>query len=607
MARPNVKKQIELPAPGANLYGVECFLRLVASIDTPMAFGYSTGGDVDVAGVRKGVPSSTGLVTFTSVRANSGSDGITSPAGTVYELVTKFADGSKATEYISVPNTAGDVWVQDILTTMPSALPAAAGSMTGAEILTALLAVDGAGSGLDADLLDGLSSAAFVAASTLTESVQDVVGAMVVAGANVTATYDDAAGTLTIAASGLTESVQDIVGAFITGISGVTTSYDDAANTLTISIANGAITDTMLAGSISQSKVTNLVSDLAAKQSAAGLTEAVQDVVGAFTSATGGLTVTYDDTANTLVFTIADGAIVNTKLTTNPLLRSNHSGDVVLPTSTPTSPAAVALHSEKRARDYVWLDGPNGAALPAGDAPWARTWVMVTPNAGTSPRTQGTTQAALTATGTVSHPTPGTTTTGIYTNVVTAASTNVQASIRTTGPSVFRGASSDVYAGFEFRSRVRFPDASYDNTGASTGSRLWGLALFGTGPSTLFGADRGGTQDLIGFCRINVNGGATDTNWQLVTCDNTTTTTTNTALPFVVGNVYQFALWCPAGATSIEWRVENISAGTNASGAIATTLPRTTTALDSVVGLLTVDAVARNVNIHRIFLATDKG
>jgi hypothetical protein len=36
----------------------------------------------------------------------------------------------------------------------------------------------------------------------LAESVQDTVGAMVVAGANVTATYDDGAGTLTIAASG---------------------------------------------------------------------------------------------------------------------------------------------------------------------------------------------------------------------------------------------------------------------------------------------------------------------------------------------------------------------------------------------------------------------
>jgi hypothetical protein len=39
------------------------------------------------------------------------------------------------------------------------------GSMTGAQILAALAPVDGSGSGLDADLLDGLSSASFAAAS----------------------------------------------------------------------------------------------------------------------------------------------------------------------------------------------------------------------------------------------------------------------------------------------------------------------------------------------------------------------------------------------------------------------------------------------------------
>lgn len=547
MARPNVKKQIELPAPGASLYGVECYLTLVADLDQD-AFGYSATGDVDVAGTRKANASSTGLVTFTSVRPNSGTDGISNPAGTVYKLSTRFPAGPTVTEYISVPNTAGDVWVQDILTTQPTDLPsagitpaahatthlsngtdpitaastsvgglmsaadktklnaiesAATADQTGAEILAALLPVDGAASGLDADLLDGQQGAAY------------------------------------ILSSGLTESVQDVVGAFVSGASGVT--------------------------------------------------------------------VTYDDNANTLSITIADGALANAKLATNPLLRTNHTGDLTLPATGATAPPTVALHSDQRARHYAWFTGPTGVALPIADATWARTWVLVTPNAGTAPRTQGTTSTAVSAVGTVSHPTPGTTASGIYTNIVSAASTNVQASLRTTGPSLFRGASSDAYAGFEVRSRVRYPDASYNSAGASTGSRLWALGLFGTGPSTMFGADRGGTQDLIGFVRAHVNGGATDTNWQLVSCDNTTTTTTDTGLPFVVGDVYQFALWCPAGGTAIEWRAQNITAATSASGQATANLPRTTSALDCAVGLLTVDATARNVNIHRIFLSTDKG
>lgn len=60
-------------------------------------------------------------------------------------------------------------------------------------------------SGLQA-ALDGKSATGHTHTSgqvtDLTESVQDTVGAMVVAGSNVTATYDDGSGTLTIAASG---------------------------------------------------------------------------------------------------------------------------------------------------------------------------------------------------------------------------------------------------------------------------------------------------------------------------------------------------------------------------------------------------------------------
>lgn len=85
-------------------------------------------------------------------------------------------------------------------------------------------------------------TSALVTTSALTELVQDIVGAMAVAGANITVTYNDGAGTLTIAVSGLTsaalsdftEAVQDVVGALGFGGAGLTATYDDAANTLTL-------------------------------------------------------------------------------------------------------------------------------------------------------------------------------------------------------------------------------------------------------------------------------------------------------------------------------------------------------------------------------------
>lgn len=96
-------------------------------------------------------------------------------------------------------------------------------TMSAAAILAALLTVDGAGSGLDADLLDGQSSAAFEAAgaaataqaaavqranhtgsqasttiSDFAEAVQDVLGALGLGGVALTFTYDDGAGTAVI-------------------------------------------------------------------------------------------------------------------------------------------------------------------------------------------------------------------------------------------------------------------------------------------------------------------------------------------------------------------------------------------------------------------------
>ena len=71
-----------------------------------------------------------------------------------------------------------------------------------------------------------------------TEQVQDIVGAEIVAGTGITATYDDTAGTVTIASTGggglTTEQVQDIVGAQIVGGTGIAATYDDTAGTVTL-------------------------------------------------------------------------------------------------------------------------------------------------------------------------------------------------------------------------------------------------------------------------------------------------------------------------------------------------------------------------------------
>lgn len=88
--------------------------------------------------------------------------------------------------------------------------------------------------------------------ANLTEVVQDIVGAFIVAGANTTVSYNDAANTLTInAATGTVtdpEVVRDVIGAAMVAGAGIQIVYDDALDTLTISSTAVLPTRTITAG-----------------------------------------------------------------------------------------------------------------------------------------------------------------------------------------------------------------------------------------------------------------------------------------------------------------------------------------------------------------------
>lgn len=110
------------------------------------------------------------------------------------------------------------------------------------------------------------------------EQVEDFVNGVIVAGTNMTKTYDDTAGTLTLSSTGKTqEEIEDIVANLVVAGTNVTKTYDDSAGTLTLTSTD---TNTQLS------------------------TEQVQDIIGAMVSGNNesNITVTYDDTNGKLDF-----------------------------------------------------------------------------------------------------------------------------------------------------------------------------------------------------------------------------------------------------------------------------------------------------------------
>lgn len=229
---------------------------------------------------------------------------------------------------------------------------------------------------------------------------------------------------------------------------------------------------------------------------------------------------------------------------------------------------------------------------------------LVTPNQTTSVNTRG---AGVTSVGTLSHPTV-IETYGLMTNFASAASANATTGTGTADTMFELGTIAAGFGnGFVFKARLAWPDASYDNTGASTGSRNFVGLTSGTMALSVSGDTPAGVN--IGFQRNHVNGARTDTTWKLfLGSGGVQVSLTDTTMAFAVAHVYDFYLLVPAypNATSCTWRVRDRTAGTRQSGSVSLTGVSASTWMRSGFQLSTINAVARNVRMGHLYTETDR-
>lgn len=205
-------------------------------------------------------------------------------------------------------------------------------------------------------------------------------------------------------------------------------------------------------------------------------------------------------------------------------------------------------------------------------------------------------------TGTITHPVQ-TEAFGYLANQVTAASVNATAGANCTNSIYLRGTIVGAN-GFFFKTRLLFPDATYDTTGASTGTRSFvGLTSNSLAAMVNIAA---ATGDYCGFSRHSETGLRVEANWQFITRDNITTTIVDTGMPFAVSKLYDFYIYCPPQSSVVYWRIENISDGTFNEGSTSDTLPTGSVFMRAGFQLATINALARNIRMQHLYAETDR-
>lgn len=194
------------------------------------------------------------------------------------------------------------------------------------------------------------------------------------------------------------------------------------------------------------------------------------------------------------------------------------------------------------------------------------------------------------------------------TRATSAATAAAGAGVNSTVTFLFHGASTDWAAsGMEFEATFYLNDASYNNTGASTGSRIFfGLSGANDVQSLLTLDTMVASSTAAGFLRRNVNGGSTDTNWQFATRNSAGgMSAADTGMAFAVAKWYTVRFSHAPGGASFYWEIFNHTDGTSASGTHTpvASMPAANAGMGVTCGVYTVNAVARTVDINQVWAA----
>ncbi len=267
--------------------------------------------------------------------------------------------------------------------------------------------------------------------------------------------------------------------------------------------------------------------------------------------------------------------------------------------STPTGNTLNFFAKSLSGRMLLRVQGPSGLVTPIQPSFFQNNIIMINTNTTTSITSIG---DAVTSVGTLSHPTV-TEAYGRMTNFASAASVGATCGTGNANLNFVRG-SVDGANGFFFNARLAFPDANYNETGASTGSRIF-VGMTDQTMATSVGSNNP-SGNRFGFSRLHVNASTTDTNWQITSRDGATEFRVDTGCQFDVQKVYDFYFFCAPQGSEISWRIDNITDNNSFEGSVTSNLPLNTQIMRAGFQLQTVNATARNIRMQRVYIESDR-
>jgi hypothetical protein len=267
----------------------------------------------------------------------------------------------------------------------------------------------------------------------------------------------------------------------------------------------------------------------------------------------------------------------------------------------PSTPAADTLRlyaSDFGGRTMVKVKSSSGVQYSLQPSLFENYTAIISPNTTTSVTTMGT---AVTSVGTLSHP-AATEAAGFMTNFVSGATIGNTAGTGTAATTFFRGSTAGAN-GFFFFARLFFPDTTASYAHLTTGSRIF-VGLTNQTMAVSVGADNP-VGHRAGFSLVPARD-TTAFNWKFSTKDNTTESVADLGVAFAASKVYDFYVYMAPQGGTVFYRLDNLTDSVTTNGSTSSNLPGTTTAMRAGFQIATLNAVAKNVRMQRVYIGTDR-